>query len=454
MSAAATVFDSHELLKAIWAYQVGTYEDFLPLQRLPSLTFQRRDRDMALPVANLATIHSLLTPWYAQNGLVRLPLLLRAMPQTKCALLAHAASVGDLPVLQVVFSSTSRGVALASLMANLVDIAAAAGHLHVLEFLERQGHCGYTSHTLRFAAFAGQLSLLERFASLAESSDAIHQLFGPQLMDWAAAGGQLDVVQWLHATRTEGCTSNAINLAATHGHVHVLAWLTAHRTEGCTSRAVAGAAANGHLACVEYLYDRGTWTDKCPTYGIDMAAANGHLEVVHYLLARDLATETPLSMDLAAKNGHLEVLQYLHTHVGSHGCTVDALDAAAGNGHLEVVQYLTEHCHAVATSRAMDRAAANGHLGVVQYLHDHRLEGCTTNAMTMAALHGHLDVVQWLREHRREGCVAWALHFAKDAAVVAYLQEMPPEFVQEFYGLGLDRILDDEERRRNAELGM
>lgn len=44
-------------------------------------------------------------------------------------------------------------------------------------------------------------------------------------MDEAAANGYLNVVQWLHANRTEGCTTKAIQYAARNGHLEVVRWL-------------------------------------------------------------------------------------------------------------------------------------------------------------------------------------------------------------------------------------
>ncbi len=44
-------------------------------------------------------------------------------------------------------------------------------------------------------------------------------------MDRAAANGHLEVVRWLHANRTEGCTTSAMDDAAKNGHLEVVQWL-------------------------------------------------------------------------------------------------------------------------------------------------------------------------------------------------------------------------------------
>jgi hypothetical protein len=45
-------------------------------------------------------------------------------------------------------------------------------------------------------------------------------------MNWAAARGHLEVVQFLHVNRTEGCTTDAISLAAQNGHLDVVHFLS------------------------------------------------------------------------------------------------------------------------------------------------------------------------------------------------------------------------------------
>ena len=44
-------------------------------------------------------------------------------------------------------------------------------------------------------------------------------------MNWAAENGHLDIVQWLHTNRNEGCTKYAMDVALSNGHLDVLQWL-------------------------------------------------------------------------------------------------------------------------------------------------------------------------------------------------------------------------------------
>jgi hypothetical protein len=52
-------------------------------------------------------------------------------------------------------------------------------------------------------------------------------------MDYAAEGGHLELVKWLHANRSEGCTAEAACEAARNGHVDVLKWLVEHFPDKC-----------------------------------------------------------------------------------------------------------------------------------------------------------------------------------------------------------------------------
>ena len=56
----------------------------------------------------------------------------------------------------------------------------------------------------------------------------------------AAISGHLEIIEWLHEDREEGCTTTAMNWAAGNGHLHVVEWLHENRTEGCTYRAMIG----------------------------------------------------------------------------------------------------------------------------------------------------------------------------------------------------------------------
>jgi ankyrin repeat protein len=63
----------------------------------------------------------------------------------------------------------------------------------------------------------------------------------------------LEIVEWLHKNRKEGCTTWAMDWAARNGHLEVVEFLHKNRNEGCTHYAMEWAAMNGNLEVVEYL---------------------------------------------------------------------------------------------------------------------------------------------------------------------------------------------------------
>lgn len=192
-------------------------------------------------------------------------------------------------------------------------------------------------------------------------------------MDYAAENGYLEMVQWLHTNRSEGCTTRAMNKAAKNGNLEMVRWLHEHRTEGCTARAMDKAAGKGQLHVVKWLHEHRR--EGCTTDAMDRAAANGHLRVVKWLQERR-----------------------------SEGCTTSAMDGAAQSGHLKVVKWLHEHRSEGCTAETFDGAAAGGHLEIVRWLHANRSEGCTHNAMARAAKREHFEILLLLRSLHCEPC--------------------------------------------------
>jgi hypothetical protein len=140
-----------------------------------------------------------------------------------------------------------------------------------------------------------------------------------RVMDKAASEGHLEVVKWLHAHRSEGCSSYAMNLAASNGHLEVLRWLHRSQTEGWTTRTMDYAAAGGHLDIVKWLYE--SRTEKY----------------------------TVTAMTSAACTGHVDVLRWLVEHT-SDKCRDDLMTTAGWRGHLGVVRYLDENTTQVASA--------------------------------------------------------------------------------------------------------
>ncbi|AGO85235.1 Ankyrin repeat domain containing protein [Pandoravirus salinus] len=213
------------------------------------------------------------------------------------------------------------------------------------------------------------------------------------IMNSAAAGGHLDVVEFLHANRTDGCTAHAMDGAAAGGHLDVVEFLHANRTEGCTPWAIVGAARGGHIDMVKWLYRNRPECAVPPHAALDAAARYGHMDVILFLHERAQVPLTQSAMNEAIAKGHCNVAAYLHSH-GINKCRPEDMDEAAGNGHLNMIHFLQQAGIARCTSMAMTLAAQSVHLDVVTFLHDNRTEGCTKKALTSP----NPQVVAFLRE--------------------------------------------------------
>ncbi|AVK76653.1 Ankyrin repeat domain containing protein [Pandoravirus neocaledonia] len=262
--------------------------------------------------------------------------------------------------------------------------AAASGHLDVVLLLHRHRLCTHNGHFADAKPHDladAQNSMQEYFVT---ADGTIVDRFGNPIvrtapwwwssscasppptdaMDLAAAAGHLAIVQFLHANRTEGCTTRAMDGAAAGGHSDVIKFLHANRSEGCTARAIFMAARHGHFDVIAFLH-----------------------EIMGMRLARPSLVE-------AIVHGHRDIVAYFYRR-GIRDCRSGDMDKAARNGHLAVVRFLDKKATCGCTIQAMTLAALSGHLDVVVYLHKNRTEGCTTKALASR----NPQVVAFLRQH-------------------------------------------------------
>ena len=218
-------------------------------------------------------------------------------------------------------------------------------------------------------------------------------------MDYAAAGGHLEVVKWLHENRTEGCTTDAIDRAAAGGHLEVIKLL--HQYGACgTSKALENASKYGHLEVVRYLVENNMclYTIKA----IIHAASKAYIEVFDYLSQKfphlvydDLMHKL---VSAIAANGYVETLEQRHTQWSKY-LTVDALEAAVMNGHLETVIWLHETAQVPFGDRTINIAAAHGYLKIVDYLYKAGApvqNNSIDDTIDDATQNGYLDILKYL----------------------------------------------------------
>ncbi|KAF0694540.1 Aste57867_14580 [Aphanomyces stellatus] len=210
-----------------------------------------------------------------------------------------AAKNGHLDVLKWLHDHTN-----ASCTTDAMDEAARHGHLDILQWLQNNRFEGATDASIRYAAEGGHVDVLRWLfvhqpptstssrmpmegAAQCGSLEAIQLLHdrgwpaSKWVMGKAAGGGHLEVVQWLHGHRTEGCTTSAMDDAAGEGHLEVVQWLHHNRTEGCTRRAMDRALEYGHVEVVRWLIDNRQ--EGCSELGIKYAVQTGRLDFVQWI---------------------------------------------------------------------------------------------------------------------------------------------------------------------------
>ncbi|KAL2913455.1 hypothetical protein HK105_207067 [Polyrhizophydium stewartii] len=246
---------------------------------------------------------------------------------------------------------------------NLSQMAARCGSIAMLKHLvDERGIATLDSVQARLAAFLGHIEMLMWLAERMPNGQ-----WTTDVMDWAARNNKLDCVKWLHANRTEGCTTMAMNYAAEWGHLVMLKWLHANRTEGCTTDAMDLAAKNGHIDAVEFLQNNRT--EGC----------------------------TSKAMIKAAKNGHAKVVTFLHKN-RSEGVIADAAEAAAQHGRLAVIKCTHALAPEAITAAVMRKAIEGGHIDVLEWILDNTDVRLTSDDITCAVKSGQLHMLPFIRK--------------------------------------------------------
>ncbi|KAL4129881.1 hypothetical protein PRIC2_005888 [Phytophthora ramorum] len=335
--------------------------------------------------------------------------------------LRTAAERGDLEVIRWLldhFSGCTAGV-------EVVEAAARCGHLEVLQHLlhydnqeEKRNIIVWGEEDVKNAIEGGH-GLVARW--LYENiPDAERDL--SRVMEFAVTMGDLTLVQWLldDVYRPElHLPPPTMNDAAAGGHMDILQWIFEQGYNDGSDRALEGAAKNGRLDLVEWLV--GKWITKGAREALQAACGEGHLGIVRSLLDRKLVQYPHFAMDCAIRGGHLEIVQYL-SEVGIVCKPSEMVTNAASKGHLHVVTWLIEKFGKMAplfpeiepsrvswfNNTAMDRAATNGHMHVLEFLDslavEMQAEGkndaptLSQYALSGAATMGHFEVVKWIRD--------------------------------------------------------
>lgn len=258
-------------------------------------------------------------------------------------------------------------------------LAAKHGHLHILQWYVAIGN-HIQCCTINEAALAGNLCCL-KFAC--ENNDIwINHYYWTSGYD----GYHINLLKRIHQ---DGLLvqENVCAYAALGGHLECLIYL--HDTKECqfTNNICEYAAVGGNLACLKYVISRGCKINKdiCA-----YAALGGNLDCLKYTYAI-LNTWCNHSCNFAALGGNLECLKYMH----QNGCEFD-YDS-------DIYIYMYGPC---------EFAAKYGYLACLKYLHEN---GCkwTQNTCALAARNGHIECLKYAYEN---GC-PWSLQTYENAVI-------------------------------------
>ena len=301
------------------------------VKRLINKPIHMRDYRAALSsAASNGRIHILRTLMESKAGSVKLKTLLKRAGCTCC-------------------ECTHKGVIPASIYHDLITDAATSGRLAVVKYLVKQ---------------RADVEFIYEHASRSNYKDG-------DILEKAAANGQIDVVKYLNEYYTEDTDTGvyinslvydrgqaALNKASTYGHLKVVQYLIQFVEEnhpGTATATLMRAASSGHLEILKFLGQFGYRTDADDSEALVAAVKGKNLEIVKYLLARGINFDNSNGDALiaAVNNVSLPIVKLLVDHGANVGAQNGApLKAALENsdlrvviseGDLEMMKYLIEH---------------------------------------------------------------------------------------------------------------
>ncbi|GAB9477743.1 hypothetical protein Gpo141_00014880, partial [Globisporangium polare] len=275
-----------------------------------------------------------------------------------------------------------------------LEDAVADDNVHLLRRLLADAHNGRgASAAVQHPFFVGlQVTKAARVAVQQRSSLSNFQLLlsclhdadpeavgASEVIAEAAAAGDLELLQWLHAN----CPMDP--LAAID-----------------SSQAAAKAGGNGHVHVLDWLVTSPSRWSPQSRLSLDEAVKSNRHEVLDWLDAHSQVQFSfgPSAFYDTAKRGDLTMLTWLFTHhsgdperdepVAHH-----AADGAAAGGHMDVLEWLLEHHQREAQCgvNGYVEAAHNGHLTVFQWLYEHYEKRFWRESMEVAASAGHMEIM-------------------------------------------------------------
>ncbi|KAF0738658.1 hypothetical protein Ae201684P_019666 [Aphanomyces euteiches] len=304
------------------------------------------------------------------------------MLQVKESLVICAIASNDASLLKILHAKFD----LLACSRKLHNLAAIFGSLETLQYLEDLGHPGLDEYILALAAKNGHLKIeqhihaKEMVAGSLDPWSGATKYEGPDnrewllenykdtysgfAMDYAARGGHLKIVQWLHKNGY-GCSDYVMDFAIENCHLDVVEWLHLHRREGCR-KAVIKSSLRGQkhksMRMVEWLC-----VNRCDV--------NLHIDRFGVPWTR---SHTRLAVSL----GRLTVLRWMHNANPNLFDTLDPMDlkAPVERGNLTFLKWLFDDVGLEFTNELLDcAAAARQHTVLAWLVQTNRFDKCTVD---------------------------------------------------------------------------
>jgi hypothetical protein len=166
----------------------------------------------------------------------------------------------------------------------------------------------------------------------------------PRFCSLVAKTNKLELLKWVREEKKCDWDEWTINRAAEQGNLEMVKYCVANECP-INMNACAYAAQGGHLEVLKYLHEE----VKAPLNSLtaSFAALNGHLHILEYLVEREYDEYNEGACTFAAMNGHLDCLKYLRETAKAPWdedaiCSAHERNRILGN-RTECVQYLLDN---------------------------------------------------------------------------------------------------------------
>lgn len=278
------------------------------------------------------------------------------------------------------------------------DYAAAVGNIDMLNYLSETTSFDYSHCAIDWASCNGYVNVLDWF----RASD-YEFLYSEKAIDFACKNGHECILEWFHTSCYDFlCTENAIDYASKMGHEFVLEWFKSNEYNIMYSEnAVNWACRYGHIDIIKWFHNSGLEM-LYTTSAIDYAARYGHLEIILWFDTHGYNIEYKNAIDFASRYGHIHVLNWFKYESNLEFMYTEyAIDWACRYGHIHVLNwYIDNNLEFKYTSNAIDYSCRYGHISILNWFKQSKFEFLYThNSLDYAGKYNHLKIFKWFVEN-------------------------------------------------------